>query len=177
MSIIIRKKSYNQNPRMSSAIYVGRQGGGRLGNPFVIGRDGDRQQVCLKYRLLLWEHIKAAQAATPTKDVAAIIKTLFSIGDGSILVCHCVNKRMTHRSKNTLTCHAESLVLASYWVKDNFHCCVYCSRLTPRSASELATKVTCEKCASEWSKIVEEREQLREQQLKENTLYQGQDDA
>lgn len=37
-------------------IYVGR--GSVLGNPFVVGRDGSREEVIAKYRVWLWDKIQ-----------------------------------------------------------------------------------------------------------------------
>ena len=34
-----------------------------LGNPFIIGQDGDRAEVITKYRVWLWDHIKAETPA------------------------------------------------------------------------------------------------------------------
>jgi hypothetical protein len=46
------KKSFK-----GEGIYVGRPS--VLGNPFAIGRDGDRAEVIAKYRVWLWERVKA----------------------------------------------------------------------------------------------------------------------
>ena len=37
-------------------VYIGRGRGGRWGNPFVIGRDGDRREVIEKYERWLLTH-------------------------------------------------------------------------------------------------------------------------
>lgn len=51
------------------AVYIGRPG--RWGNPFVIGRDGTRQQVIAKYReyLLCSERLMAALPELRGKDL------------------------------------------------------------------------------------------------------------
>lgn len=45
----------------SSAVYVGRPS--RYGNPYVIGRDGSREQVVAKYREWLCEQPELVEAA------------------------------------------------------------------------------------------------------------------
>lgn len=67
-------------------MYAGR--GGPLGNPFVIGQDGNRDEVCDKY---------AAWAPTQPKVMEAIAK----IKPGTVLGCFC----KPHR------CHAD-------WIAD-----------------------------------------------------------
>ena len=49
---VVNKKSFE-----GESVYVGRPS--VLGNPFVIGKDGDRDEVIRKYRLWLWEKVKA----------------------------------------------------------------------------------------------------------------------
>lgn len=65
------------------AVYCGR--GSPYGNPYVIGKDGDRDEVCEKYRL----HV------LPTLDVAPL--------RGKDLVCFCAPKR----------CHCDDLLRAA----------------------------------------------------------------
>jgi len=65
-------------------IYIGR--GSCLGNPFVIGKDGDRNQVIEKYRVWL-------------PDQPELMKTLDSLRD-EILGCYC----------HPLPCHGDVLV-------------------------------------------------------------------
>jgi len=49
---VVNKKSFK-----GEGIYVGRPS--VLGNPFAIGKDGDRAEVIGKYRVWLWEQVKA----------------------------------------------------------------------------------------------------------------------
>lgn len=74
-------KVYNkyQNPP-HDAVYVGR--GSPWGNPFVIGKDGDRDTVCNRFR----------DEILPSLDVSAL--------RGKDLVCFCAPKR----------CHADELL-------------------------------------------------------------------
>ncbi len=49
-----KTKVINKKFRLPYDVYIGR--GSPFGNPFVIGKDGDRQQVIEKYRkLFLWK--------------------------------------------------------------------------------------------------------------------------
>ena len=68
----------------------------RWGNPFVVGRDGTREQVVARYRADLWRRIRAGEIALA--DLAAL--------DGKRLACHCWPTR---------PCHAEVLARAASW--------------------------------------------------------------
>jgi len=63
------------------AVYCGR--GSPYGNPFVIGRDGDRDQVCDRFE----------RDVLPTLDVSAL--------RGKDLVCFCAPKR----------CHCDAILI------------------------------------------------------------------
>jgi hypothetical protein len=67
----------------------------RWGNKFIIGRDGDRDAVCEKYRNWLWEEYKAGRI------------TLQELADlrGLKLGCHCA----------PLRCHGDTLSAAADW--------------------------------------------------------------
>lgn len=67
----------------SDAVYVGR--GSPWGNPFVMGVDGDRDQVCDAFETRV----------LPTLDVTPL--------RGKSLVCYCAPKR----------CHADALLRAA----------------------------------------------------------------
>lgn len=67
----------------------------RWGNPFFIGRDGDRDAVCEKHRTWLWDEIKAGRIAL--EDLAAL--------KGKRLGCHCA----------PLRCHGDTLAAAADW--------------------------------------------------------------
>ena len=68
----------------------------KFGNPFVIGRDGTREQVVARYRAELWRQIRDGEM--PLADLAALA--------GRPLACHCWPTR---------PCHAEVLALAAAW--------------------------------------------------------------
>ena len=67
----------------SDAIYIGR--GSPFGNPFVIGRDGDRDEVCDKFERI----------TLPTLDLSSL--------RGKHLVCFCKPQR----------CHGDALLAAA----------------------------------------------------------------
>jgi Domain of unknown function (DUF4326) len=77
-------------------VYIGR--GGRWGNPFRIGPDGDRNQVIAKYRRWLWAEIKAGRI-----DLADL-----ALLHGKTLGCWCAPKR----------CHGEVLARAASWAAE-----------------------------------------------------------
>lgn len=65
----------------AGAIYIGR--GSRWGNPFVIGKDGDRNSVCDRYEQRLSQQIKSGEVTL--EDLAAL--------HGKDLVCFCAPAR------------------------------------------------------------------------------------
>lgn len=65
------------------------------GNPFVMGRDGDRDAVCDKHRAWLWGEIRAGRI---TLEALAALR-------GKRLGCHCA----------PLRCHADTLSAAAEW--------------------------------------------------------------
>lgn len=75
-----------------------------LGNPFVIGRDGDRDAVCRQYRAWLWDRIKACDANV-LDALWAVVDTA-RCSEGVELACFCVPRR----------CHSESVAAAARWL-------------------------------------------------------------
>ena len=75
------------------ALYIGRPS--QWGNPFVIGRDGTRDQVVVKYRQWLWDQVQSGDVAI--SDLAAL--------NGKDLVCFCA----------PLKCHGDVLLHAAQW--------------------------------------------------------------
>lgn len=82
-------------------IYVGRPS--LLGNPFVIGKDGDRAEVIAKYRVWLWNQVKARGAVFAE---LVRIKRLAEKGDVH-LVCWC---------RPTLSCHGDVVRACIQWM-------------------------------------------------------------
>lgn len=75
-------------------VYIGRPS--PWGNPFVIGKDGSRDEVIEKYRHFLWQKIR--QEGTP------FIAQLASL-EGKTLGCFCAPK----------ACHGDVLIKAVNW--------------------------------------------------------------
>jgi len=80
-------------------IYVGR--GSILGNPFKIGKDGDRSEVILKYRSWLWKEVAKRSAVM---DELERLYEIWSTKGKISLKCFCFPK----------ACHA--LVIGCYLV-------------------------------------------------------------
>lgn len=76
-----------------NSVYIGR--GSKWGNPFIIGADGTRAQVCDKYEIYLWDQIKEG---TISKE------DLLDLNDKNLL-CFCYPKR----------CHGETILRAVRW--------------------------------------------------------------
>lgn len=81
-------------------VYIGRPS--VLGNPFAIGKDGDRAEVIRKYRGWLWEQVKARG-----KVFAELvrIKRMSECGD-VYLVCWCKPE----------ACHGDVVKLCIAWM-------------------------------------------------------------
>ncbi len=75
------------------AVYIGR--GSKWGNPFVIPRDGNRDEVCEKHEAMLASQIDSGTITI--KELAAL--------DGKDLVCFCA----------PLRCHGHTLERAIAW--------------------------------------------------------------
>ncbi|MDE0406863.1 MAG: NADAR domain-containing protein, partial [Alphaproteobacteria bacterium] len=71
------------------------------GNPFIIGRDGTREEVIAKHRDDLWKRIHAG-----TVDLAELASL-----HGKTLACHCAPK----------ACHGDTLAEAAAWAVANRH--------------------------------------------------------
>ena len=67
----------------------------RWGNPFVVGRDGTREEVIARYRVELWRQIRSGEIALA--DLASL--------ESSTLACHCWPAR----------CQGEVLARAATW--------------------------------------------------------------
>lgn len=77
-------------------VYIGR--GSKWGNPFVIGKDGTREEVIAKYRLHLWQQIKSGKVTG--EDLLEL--------DGKRLGCFCKPQ----------ACHGDVLIDAVKWAKE-----------------------------------------------------------
>jgi hypothetical protein len=87
----------NKRHWRGEGVYVGRPSA--LGNPFVIGRDGDRDAVIEKYRRWLWGKIKQRDPA--------VMQALGQLGEDSVLICWCA----------PAPCHGDVIVRAVGWLR------------------------------------------------------------
>ena len=78
-------------------IYIGRGRGSKWGNPFVIGKDGTREDVIAKYKLYLWEQMKVGNITR--LDLLEL--------DNQRLGCFCKPQ----------ACHGDVIAKAVEWVK------------------------------------------------------------
>jgi len=79
--------------------YIGR--GSVLGNPFVIGKDGNRTEVIASYKRLLWSQLQS---------LGPMGKAVMSFASSSLpitLGCHCA----------PLPCHGHVIKAAILWVR------------------------------------------------------------
>ena len=91
--LVVNKRTYHGPGK-----YVGRPS--VLGNRFVIGRDGDRQAVCRKYALWLWDQIYNHEPR--------IMAALRDLKEDDVLICWCAPK----------DCHANVIDRAWHWMRD-----------------------------------------------------------
>lgn len=94
-------------------MYVGRECGGWkgsvLGNQFVIGRDGTREEVIAKFRMWLWEAIQRRD-----DKVMAELERLKS---AETLSCWCADLDEKATYEGSLVCHAQVIARAIKWLK------------------------------------------------------------
>lgn len=120
---VVNKKKFN-----GSGEYIGRPS--VLGNPFIIGRDGTREEVIAKYRVWLWTEIK--KRGKVYDELMRLLK-LSEQGD-VILVCYCA----------PLPCHGDVIVKAIEWLKAQ-----------QRRTNILRQDPPCLECARGWCKASE----------------------
>jgi len=77
----------------AGAVYIGR--GSKWGNPFVMGKDGDRNTVCDKHREYLWRQLETGEVTKA--DLLSL--------QSKDLVCFCA----------PLRCHGHTLERAIAW--------------------------------------------------------------
>lgn len=83
--------------------YVGRGKQSKLGNPFVIGKDGDRDEVIAKYRAWLWVEIqKRGEVWNELVALAQRVKA----GEQLQLGCWCAPQ----------ACHADVIAKCIDWM-------------------------------------------------------------
>lgn len=100
---VLNKRALSDPLPGVTRIYVGRPS--PLGNPYAIGRDGDRDTVVAKYRR--WLH---ANLSTPEVRLA-LHDLLDSARQGSLeLVCWCAPQ----------ACHANVIASCLKWLDDHY---------------------------------------------------------
>lgn len=92
---VVNRKNYR-----GASVYVGRPG--VLGNPFVIGRDGDRAEVIEQYRRWLWNELQ--RGAGQVWEEMQRLSKLAEAAD-LVLSCWC----------HPLPCHGEVIRAAITW--------------------------------------------------------------
>lgn len=80
--------------------YIGRTS--PLGNPYVIGKDGNREEVIEKYRRYLWHSIQHL-----TRAGKYILELAACPDDDIVLGCHC----------KPLPCHGDVVRAAIQWLR------------------------------------------------------------
>jgi len=81
--------------------YIGRKS--CLGNPYHIGRDGNRKEVIRKYRSWLWKQITNENERVVSELVRLI--GLARRAEGVVLLCHCSPK----------ACHGDVVIACMEW--------------------------------------------------------------
>ena len=76
MTTIVNKRTHTPTP---NDVYIGR--GGIWGNPFIIGKDGTREEVIEKYRELMHRNLNSISGEAWVSKILAL--------DGKNLVCFC----------------------------------------------------------------------------------------
>jgi hypothetical protein len=94
-------------PMASGDVYVARSMpglmGSVLGNPFVIGKHGDRASVIAQYRVWLWAKMQEHGAEY---DELVAIANRVKAGEQLTLLCWCAPQ----------PCHAEIIIAAVRWL-------------------------------------------------------------
>ena len=94
---VVNRRNYR-----GTSIYVGRPS--VLGNPFIIGRDGDREEVIRQYRCWLWDELQRG-----TGPVREELQRLCALArqDDLALSCWCY----------PLPCHGAVIRAALLWMQ------------------------------------------------------------
>jgi len=102
---VLNKRTLSGPLPGTTRVYVGRPS--PLGNPFAIGRDGDRSQVISRYREWLWEQVRAPRSPARLE----LHDLLEKARKGPLeLVCWCAPQ----------ACHADVLARAIHWLDGHY---------------------------------------------------------
>ncbi len=94
---VVNRKTYR-----GASVYIGRPS--VLGNPFIIGREGDRDEVIRRYRRWLWQELQ--RGTGPVWDELQRLCELARQGD-LVLGCWCAPQR----------CHGEVIHASLRWLQ------------------------------------------------------------
>jgi len=94
----------NNRRDTSYGIYVGR--GSVFGNPFVVGKDGTREEVIEKYRHWFWDKLKEDEIVS--KEFFRLYELWRAHGNIALL-CYCF----------PLACHSQVIGSALVWLRDS----------------------------------------------------------
>lgn len=101
---VLNKRTLSDPLPGVTRVYVGRPS--PLGNPYAIGRDGDRAAVVAKYRRWLWDNHSGNREVR-----LALHDLLASARKGPLeLVCWCAPQ----------ACHADVIRAAIQWLDDHY---------------------------------------------------------
>jgi len=103
MRITIGKAKRGLGSLLPGQAYVGRPSA--LGNPFVVGRDGSREEVIAKYRRWLWARLQEPDSAQE-RELRRLLAR--AVAGELELLCWC----------HPLPCHAEVVRGAVLWLAD-----------------------------------------------------------
>lgn len=108
-------KVVNRNfDKSQFGIYIGR--GSVLGNPFVVGRDGSREEVIAEYRVWLWDKIQKRDKKVLDALKWIIVRERNERGSVIKLSCYCKPK----------ACHGDVIVKAIGWLESQKLCIADC---------------------------------------------------
>ena len=79
-----------------------------LANPYVIGKDGNREEVIAKYRKWLWFHIKQwHQTGKLNAPVSELLRLVCDRSESMTLTCWC----------HPLPCHGDVIISCIQWMR------------------------------------------------------------
>lgn len=96
-------------------IYIGRESQryslpqSPLHNPYIIGKDGDRREVCKKFDLYLWKKVKLWSETGECDDTVMEIKDIagrVKAGKEITLTCYC----------HPWQCHGDGIIRCINWI-------------------------------------------------------------
>ena len=90
-------------------VYAGRGFNSPLGNPYRIGKDGDRNEVIQKFRQKLWDELQLAELGTVTPLVREVRElAVLSETNDIHLFCWCAPE----------PCHCDVIKRCIEWIND-----------------------------------------------------------